>query len=69
MEKRLFRLAKGENAVITHIKKAPRLQALGLTPGAVVCCKYKSDRVMVLEVGQCLVALRTCQLCKVWADY
>ena len=69
MEKRLFRLAKGENAVITHIKKAPRLQALGLTPGAVVCCKYKSNCVMVLEIERRLVAIPVCHLRRVWADY
>ncbi len=69
MEKRLCRLAKGENAVITRIKKAPRLQTLGLAPGAVVCCRYKSSCVMVLEVGQRLIAIPICRLRKVWADF
>lgn len=69
MDKRLCYLTKGETAVITRIKKAPRLQTLGLTPGAVVCCKYKSGCVMVLEVDNRLMALRTCNLRKVWADY
>lgn len=69
MEKRLFRLAKGEDAVITHIKKAPRLQALGLTPGAVVYCKYKSNCVMVLEVEKRLIAIPVCHLRRVWADF
>ncbi len=69
MEKRLCGLTCGDSAVITRIKKAPRLQTLGLVPGAVVCCKYKSSRIMVLEVAERLVALRICQLRKVWADY
>ena len=69
MEKRLCYLTRGGNAVITRIKKAPRLQTLGLVPGAIVHCKYKSDCVMVLEVAGRLIALRICDLRKVWADY
>ncbi len=69
MEKRLCCLAKGENAVIIRTKKAPRLKALGLIPGAVVCCTYKSGFVMVLEVGQRLLAIPTRQLRSVWADF
>jgi len=69
MGKKLCYLTRGDEAVITRIKKAPRLQTLGLAPGVVVCCKYKSDRVMVLEIGDRLVALPVFQLRRVWADY
>ena len=69
MEKRLCRLPCGHSGVITRVKKAPRLQTLGLAPGVVVYCKYKSSGVMVLDVEQRLVALRNSQLRKVWADY
>ncbi len=69
MEKRLCGLMRGDSAVITRIKKAPRLQTLGLAPGAVVYCKYKSRCVMVLKVEDRLIALRICQLKKAWADY
>lgn len=69
MEKRLCCLTQGGEAVVTRIKKAPRLQALGLAPGTVVRCMYKSSFVMVLEVGQRLLALRIGELRRVWADY
>lgn len=69
MGKRLCGLRYGHSGVIIRMKKAPRLQTLGLVPGAVVHCKYKSSSVMVLEVAGRLVALRIRQLRKVWADY
>ena len=69
MVKRLCYLSKGETAVVVRIKKAPRLQAIGLTPGALVCCRYKSSCVMVLEVKDRMVAVRSCDLRRVWADY
>ena len=69
MKKRLCCLSKGENAVIIKLKKAPRLKALGLIPGAVVRCTYKSGFVMVLEVGQRLLAIPIRQLRRVWADF
>ena len=69
MEKRLRGLTCGHSGVITRVKKAPRLQTLGFAPGAVVCCKYKSNRIMVLEIGERLIALPIFQLRGVWADY
>ena len=69
MEKRLCSLPCGHSGVITRMKKAPRLQTLGFAVGAMVHCKYKSSRIIVLEVGERLIALRICQLRGVWADY
>lgn len=62
------RLPAGSCGVIVRARKMPRLQALGLTPGATVSCKYKSRGIMVLEIDHRLLALRR-PLRWVWVDY
>ena len=62
------RLPEGSCGVVVRARKTPRLQALGLTPGATVYCKYKSRGIVVLEINDRLLALRR-PLRKVWVDY
>ena len=69
MELRLDRLPVGGGGVVTKIKNAPRLQAVGLIPGAQVCCKYKSRGVAVLAIEKRRIALRLRMLRRVWVDY
>ena len=69
MEEQLARLPVGSGGVITRMKKAPRLEQMGLRPGAVVTCVYKSRGVQVLELGRCLMALRRQALRGIRVDY
>ncbi len=65
---KMEKLPFGGCGVVVRMEKTPRLQGLGLAPGVVVSCKYKSRGIMVLEIGSRLVALRR-PLGAVWVDY
>jgi len=69
MESKIDRMPVGSCGVIISARKSPRLQTMGLVPGAEVRCKYKSQGVMVLEIGNRLLALRRKGLRGVWVDY
>lgn len=69
MECRLDRLPMGSDGVITKARKTPRLQALGLVPGAEVSCQYKSRGIMVLEIGKRRIALLRRSLWGIRVDY
>lgn len=69
MTGRMDKVPEGSWGVIIRAKKTPRLQAMGLVPGAEVCCKYKSRGTMVLEMGNRLIALRRNSLRGIWLDY
>ena len=69
MISKMDRMPVGSCGVVTKARKSPRLQALGLLPGAEVMCKYKSRGIMVLENGNRLIALRRNSLRGIWVDY
>lgn len=69
MAGRLNWIPAGSCGVIVKARKSPRLQAIGLVPGAEVRCKYKSQGTMVLEIGNRWIALRRRALRGVWVDY
>jgi Fe2+ transport system protein FeoA len=69
MASRLTQIPAGSCGVVVKARKSPRLQAIGLVPGAEVRCKYKSQGTMVLEIGNRWIALRRKALRGVWVDY
>ncbi|MBE6943100.1 MAG: ferrous iron transport protein A [Ruminococcaceae bacterium] len=69
MKERLERLPVGGGGVIVKMKRSPRMERIGLRSGATVVCTYKSRGVVVLALGNRLIALRRKELGNIWVDY